>query len=107
MKDLIGRDWEELALMSQIRKTLDEIIELKGENRSISAKIKTLEKHMAVNAMKLLNCDELGGFTYHYRVQRDAKTIQHLRKLQHINSLLLMKHRSAINGFKVRLEWLK
>lgn len=106
MKDLIGHDWEELALMSQIKKVLDDIIELKEENRSISAKIKTLEKHMANNAMKLLDCDELGGFTYHSRVQRDAKTIQHLEKLQHINSLLLMKHRSTISGFKSQLEWL-
>lgn len=107
MKDLIGRDWEVFVLEAQIKKFMYDIIELKEENRSISAKVKTLEKHMAVNAMKLLNCDELGGFTYHSRVQRDAKTIQHLEKLKHINSLLLMKHRSAISGFKASLEWLK
>lgn len=104
MKDLIGRDWEVFTLKAQIKKVLDDIIELKGENRSISAKIKTLEKDMASNAMKLLNCGELGGFTYMGRVQRDSKTIKHLEKLQHINSILLMEYRSTINGFKSQLE---
>lgn len=107
MKDLIGHDWEVFALKAQIKKVLDDIIELKEENRSISAKIKTLEKQMANNAMKLLDCDELGGFTYVCRVQRDCKTIKHLEKLKHINSILLMEYRSTISGFKSQLEWLQ
>lgn len=106
MKDLIGRDREVFVLKAQIRKYLNEIIELKEENRSISAKIKTLEKHLAGNAMKLIDCSELGGFTYGYRVQRDVRMIQHLEKLQHINSLQIMEHRNTIQGLKSSLKLL-
>lgn len=88
----------------KIKSIHKDIIRLKQENRNIGDKIKSLYGNISTNALKLIDCSEIAGYTYNDRVMRDHTTIDYLEKLQMINSLLINKHRSKVIALKKELN---
>lgn len=91
----------------KIKSIHKDIIRLKQENRNIGDKIKSLYYNMSANALKLIDCSETAGYTYNDRVMRDRTTIDYLEKLQMINSMLIIKHRSKIRVLMKELSAIK
>ena len=91
----------------KIKSIHKDIIRLKQENRNIGDKVKSLYCNISTNALKLIDCSETAGYTYNDRVMRDHTTIDYLKKLQMINSMLINKHRSKIRVLKKELSTIK
>ena len=96
---------QEIAIKQlKIKSIHKDIIRLKQENRNIGDKIKSLYCNISTNALKLIDCSETAGYTYNDRVMRDYTTIEYLKKLQMINSMLINKHRSKVKSLRSELQ---
>ena len=99
---------QEIAIKQlKIKSIHKDIIRLKQENRNIGDKVKSLYCNIGTNALKLIDCSETAGYTYNDRVMRDHTTIDYLKKLQTINSILINKHRSKVRALKKELSDIK
>ena len=99
---------QEIAIKQlKVKSIHKDIIILKQENRNIGDKIKSLYRNIGTNALKPVDCSETAGYTYNDRVMRDHTTIDYLKKLQMINSMLINKHRSKVKSLRSELQELK
>lgn len=95
-------------LSAQIRTIMFDVIELKQENRSIGDKIKSFERSINKNALSASRfyLDGHGdmSFVYQDRVDRDKKTVKYLKKLQAINSKLIVIYRDEIKTLRDNIK---
>lgn len=94
-------------LKSKIENIQQDIIRLKSENRAIGDKVNSYQINIKSN--EKISCkvffatgDDLHSIDF--RIYRDKKTVEYLKKLQQINGKLIRKHRAKIKELRTELS---
>lgn len=94
-------------LKSKIENIKEDITRLKSENRAIGDKVNSYQINIKSN--EKISCkvffatgDDLHSIDF--RIYRDKKTVEYLKKLQQINGKLIRKHRAKIKELRTELS---